>query len=77
MGSAAMGLASGFLVKKLVFRKTNNPIKIAAGLLLQTTVSGLVSNNSDKIKSTGVKLFQALLSKINSKKADLKSETQL
>lgn len=64
IGKTAIGVASRLLVKNLIFRKTHNPLKLFAGIVLQTVASGIASNNSDKIKSTGQKLFHALLSKM-------------
>jgi len=64
IGKTAIGVASGLLVKNILFRKTHNPLKVVAGIVLQTVVSRIAFNNSDKIESTGHKLFQAILSKI-------------
>jgi len=64
IGKTAIGVASGLLVKNILFRNSYNPLKIVAGIVLQTVASGFASKNSDKIKSTGQRLFHALLSKI-------------
>ncbi len=68
IGKAIIGIASGFLVRKILFRKSRNPLKIVAGLALQTVASSIAAKNSDKIKSTGQKLFFALLSKFQHNK---------
>ncbi|NEW83995.1 MAG: hypothetical protein GZ094_16735 [Mariniphaga sp.] len=68
IGKAIIGVASGFLVKKILFRKSRNPLKIVAGLALQTVASSFAAKNSDKIKSTGQKLFFTLLSKFKHNK---------
>ena len=64
VGKTAIGVASGLLVKNILFRKTHNPLKLIARVMLQTVATGLAASNSDKIKSTGQKLFHVLLSKI-------------
>jgi len=75
IGKTAIGIASGLLVKNIFFRKTRNPLKLIARTVLETIAAGIASNNSDKIKSTGQKLFHALLSKIKpNKSVDHESE---
>ena len=64
IGKSAIGVASGFLVKNILFRKTLNPVKLIARGILQTVAIGFTATNFDKIKSTGKNLFHALLSKI-------------
>ena len=64
IGKTAIWVASGLLVKSIFFRKTHNPLKLLAGIVLQTVASGIASNNSNKIESTGQKLFRALILKI-------------
>lgn len=63
ISSAAIGMASGYIVKKLLFRSSLNPIKIAAGLVMQTLATNLATKNSDNIKSGGQKLVHALISR--------------
>lgn len=67
IGKTVIGLASGLLIKKIFFRKSFNPLKIAAGYLIQTGVTVLVANNSDKINSVGKKIFQTIISKFKRK----------
>lgn len=62
-GKTAIGIASGLLIKILLFRKTHNPLKILARTAVQTAIVGIASYNSDKIKSTGQGVFRALFSK--------------
>lgn len=64
ISGAAIGMASGYAVKNLLFRSSLNPIKIAASMVMQTLVTNLASNNSDKIKSGGAKLVNALISRL-------------
>jgi len=61
---SVIGLFSGFLVKNILFRNSYNPLKIAANIGMQIITASLAAKNSDIIKSTGQKLFQALFSKI-------------
>ena len=49
IGSTAIGMVSGYLVKNILFRATRNPLKIIAGILLQTFVTNVATKNSDKI----------------------------
>ena len=66
LGNTVIGLATGLLVKKIFFRKTYNPLKMTAGYLLQTGVTVLVANNSDKINFVGKKILSAIYSKFKS-----------
>jgi len=63
ISKTALGVASGLLVKNILFRNSYNPLKVVAGLVLQTVASGFTSKNFDKIKSTGKGIFHALFSK--------------
>ena len=63
LGKSVIGIASGLLVKKIFFRKSLNPVKMAAGYLLQTGVTVLVANNTDKISFMGKKLIRTIFSK--------------
>ncbi len=63
IGKTVIGIATGLLVKKVLFSKTYNPFKMAAGYLLQTGVTVLVTNNSDKINFVGKKIFKTIYTK--------------
>lgn len=63
IGNTVFGLASGFLIKKVLFRKSRNPLKIVARSIIQTAVTGIVANNSDKIHAVGRNLFNTIISK--------------
>ncbi len=65
VSSTAIGMASGFLARKVLFRPTWNPIKKIAGMLLQAVVSNYAAKNSDKIKSSGQKLLHLVAHKKN------------
>ncbi len=49
--STSVGMAAGYVTKKLAFGNSSNPIKQIIGSLLQTGVSNVVSNHVDDIKS--------------------------
>ena len=70
ISSAAIGMASGYIVKNLLFRSSLNPIKIAAGLVMQTLATNLASKNSDTIKSGGQKLVHALMARFMPRKRE-------
>lgn len=63
LGKTVVGFATGLLIKKIFFRKTLNPLKMAAGYLLQTGVTVVVANNTDKISFMGKKLIRTIFSK--------------
>lgn len=65
VGNTVLGVASGWAVKHLLFGKSKNPLKIMAGLALQTAVTDLTAKNADKIKSKGQQLLLGILSKMN------------
>ena len=69
IGKVAIGVASGYLVKNIVFRSTYNPLKKLAGVALQVLVTNLAAKNSDKIKESGKGAFHFLKSLIASKKS--------
>ena len=68
IGNTAIGVASGFLVKNILFRKTLNPLKLIARVILQTVTTGVVATNSDKIKSKSQNLFHAVFSAFTPRK---------
>jgi len=54
--SSAIGLAAGFLVKKL-FTRNAGPLAKIAGSFIETFVANKVANNADGIKAIGSLLF--------------------
>ena len=58
IASAAIGMASGYLVKKILFRATKNPLKILAGMAIQTIATNLGAKNAGTIKAAGQKIFE-------------------
>lgn len=61
LGKTAIGVASGFLIKNLLFRNTLNPAKLVARGVVQTAAVGLTASNLDKIKLKGAKILRSLL----------------
>jgi hypothetical protein len=68
IGTAAMGIASGYLMKNIFFHSTRNPLMKLAGMLFQTATTNMVVKNSDKIKESGEKIVLALANKFLSRK---------
>jgi hypothetical protein len=60
-----IGVAAGYLSKKIIVGATHNPIKQLLGMLLQMGVTNIVSKNADGVKSTFGNLLTAILSKKN------------
>jgi hypothetical protein len=58
ISSAAMGLVSGFLSKKIFIGTSGSAFKKLLGSILQFGVTNLVSRNSELIKSLTQSLFQ-------------------
>lgn len=56
-----IGLATGYLTKKVLFGASHNPVKKLIGTLLQFAVANVVSKHSDGIKSTGENLLHRFL----------------
>ena len=63
--NATIGLAAGYLSKKVVVRDTHNPLKQLLGTFLQMGVSTLVTKNAEGIKSLGSRLLSSLFTKKN------------
>lgn len=61
---SAIGLATGYLSKKVIIGNTNNPIKQLLGVVLQMAVTNIVTNHTETIKST----LMLFINKISSKK---------
>jgi len=57
----ALGLGTGFLIKKLWVGRTRNPFKNIFGTLIQFAIANVVSKNADGIKSVGENLLQRYL----------------
>lgn len=65
IGKAAIGLTTGYLLKRLLFSAaSSNPLIKLAGLAFQTASTNVIANHTDKIKSVGTKVFDFIRSKI-------------
>jgi len=76
VSSAAIGVTSGYLLKKILFRPTMNPLKMLAGVVLQTVATNMAAKHSEEIKASGYKLLKAVVGKIIPKKKTF-SETEI
>ncbi len=71
IGKAAIGMASGYLLKKLIFESSANPLKKLAGVAFQALVTNVAAKNSDKIKETGINIFEIAKGLIMPKKKEI------
>jgi hypothetical protein len=55
---SALGVVSGLLLKQLFFGKSNNKFSRLIGSILQMSISNIVTQNSDYIKSVGEGLIK-------------------
>ena len=67
---AAIAMFTGYLVKKLVFKSSVNPLKILAGAAFQTFATNIAAKNSDKIKDAGISIFEMVKGLIMPKKRE-------
>ena len=69
---AALGLATGYLSKKVFIGTSGNLFRKLLGSILQFSVTNVVANHPDAIKSFGQRILQNLLGKkeINSGSRD-------
>ena len=63
VGNAAIGLVSGFIAKKAILGKTNNPLTKLLGILIEMVVAGKVVKNAEGIKSFGGMLLNKFIGK--------------
>ncbi len=63
IGNAAIGLVSGFIAKKAILGKTNNPLTKLLGILIEMVVAGKVVKNAEGIKSFGGMLLNKFIGK--------------
>lgn len=61
LANTVMGLASGFVAKKLIIGKTNNPLSNILGSIIELTVTNKVVGNAEEIKAVGSILLKKLL----------------
>lgn len=61
--NAAIGLATGFLGKKILVCATNNPLKKLLGVFLQLGISGIVTMHPEGIKSACMKIVNRIFNR--------------
>lgn len=61
--NTALSIAAGYLSKKVLVGSTQNPLKQLLGTILQVGVTGIVSENTDGIKSTAMDLIGNIFKK--------------
>jgi hypothetical protein len=61
--TAAVGLTSGIITKKMVIGKTSNPLLKLLGLAVEITVADKIADNSGKIKMLGKVLLNKIFKK--------------
>ncbi len=62
-----LGLAAGYLAKRVVFGSNGNPIRKMAGTLLQMGVAGMISKNSGTLKDLGSSLLSKVINRSKGK----------
>ena len=67
LGKAAIGVASGIIAKKLLFRSSSNPLKKLAGVAVQALVTKIAASQSDNIKASGKNILQRIAAKLRRK----------
>src|SRR6187431_1877008 len=65
--SNVIGFGTGFISKKLLLDKSQNPVKRVLGTALQFAVANLVAKHSDTIKSIGGGLVRHFFNKAEKK----------
>lgn len=71
MLGAAVGLASGYLSRKLVVSGSHNIFRKLLGSVIQFGVTNVVAQNTDPIKTFGQYIFQHFLQKKENKSKEL------
>jgi hypothetical protein len=61
--TAAVGLTTGFITKKIVIGATSNPLLKLLGLAVEITVADKVAENSGKLKTLGKILMDKIFKK--------------
>ena len=70
LGSIAIGIASGILVKGLLFGATRNPFKKIAGVIIQSVITIFAGQHSEYIKQISQKIIHAASTKLKSARRD-------
>jgi hypothetical protein len=61
--NTAIGIATGFIARKMLVGNSKNPIKKLVGKLTEVSVANKVGNNADGIRSLGSMLLKKLFHK--------------
>lgn len=61
----AIGLATGFLIKKVLFGSISNPLVNVAANILQTGISAWVTGHPGPVKNAGKSIIDFIAKKIN------------
>ena len=61
--NATLGIAAGYLSRKVAIGTTHNPLKKLLGAFLQMSVTSIVAKNGDGIKSTTLNILNSVFSK--------------
>ena len=59
--AAAVGMASGYISRKLFFPLTSGPVKKIIGAALQLGIAGLVTGKGGGMKTGGLRLLRSVL----------------
>lgn len=59
--NGALGMASGFISRKLFFPLSSGPVKKIFSAALQLGIAGLVAGKGDTIKAGGLRLLRSVL----------------
>ena len=76
LGSIAIGIASGFIVKGMLFGGTRNPLKKIAGIMIQYVITNFAAHHSDAIKHVAQNIIDTTAAKIKNSRRNI-SENDL
>lgn len=65
--NSSVGLATGYVSKKLFVGASHNPLKKLFGTVLMFGITNLISKNAGTIKSVGRQLLKSIISKADNK----------
>lgn len=61
--NTAIGITSGFITKKILIGKSNNPFAKLFGIVLEMAVAGKVTNHADEIKAIGGIILKKIINR--------------
>jgi hypothetical protein len=71
----AIGLASGYLTKKVIVGTSENPFRKILGLFLQFAIATFVTKHSETIKAAGDNILEYITDYVNGISADPETDT--